>query len=161
MPIGLSQPPYNEPQSIHRLEVPSLRNVRIVFFVLACYGIVTAFPLLLVGLFVGPHILAAAAGHFVIGVLGLVVGWGLTHGATWARIAGILMSSVVAGICLASAAAMIRESAEIAALATPAAFGLLFLSLLVQMIRVEVSLRRCHLSELGDVTGGPRNPVDE
>ena len=122
-------------RSNHEAQPMSSSSTVPAFLFLGIYGIAMALPLTLVGMFVGPHILAGAAVHFLTGIASLAVVRGQSRGARWAHVAGSALALLVVGMCSVAIVQMARERVEPVAFVVPSTTGLLFLGVLLRSYR--------------------------
>jgi len=81
-----------------------LRALKIVFAIFGGYGIIAAFPILVVGCFVGPVILLVGILHVALGAVALMIRWGLgarSRIAWWLALGFVLLLVIVAASALA------------------------------------------------------------
>ncbi len=78
--------------------------------VLACYAGAMGFTLIPVGLFVGPHILAAAAVHLAVAAIFSGAAWGLARRAAWGR--WLLIAASASGMVVIPAAPILDGTVD-------------------------------------------------
>jgi hypothetical protein len=102
------------------------KDVGIALHVLAFYGMLASAPMLIVGLFAGPHILAGAFGHLAVGVAALAIAVGWSRCADWARALATLLATLLA--IVTAAATWLLRNGSYAGASVPSALCILSLA---------------------------------
>ncbi len=89
-----------------------MKTIELVFALLGGYGVIAAFPMMLVGVFVGPRLLVAGALHAAVGCTALMIRRGLKRRSRIARWAALGLASAVAAAFSAQLIAIVADRSQ-------------------------------------------------
>jgi hypothetical protein len=113
---------------------PPTRVLRF-FQLLAAYALALGLVGLPIGLFVGPHLLFAAFGHLLVGVIAVGVNYGLHHAAALGWWAGVALSTTIAIVSAVAVLEALPADGGIPACVFFSISGILFTAVLVDLVR--------------------------